>query len=180
MFNELLDSHETTHHVGFGIDSHKQLPNLKGAIVAFHGGNEAAIGRGPALAAILSAEVVNYEWVIFVNLGDEEDTFPCHLLAHKQFVVWTQTPKAGGTNADVADFSFIEGYHHDTREILDSLPPHERDLHFMFAGQVTHPRREQCTRALEACRSPFTKKYEKNPHGGLMYDMFNIESITGK
>lgn len=155
MFNELLDQHETTHHARLGIDFNKGLPKLRGAIVAFHGGNEAAVSRGPALAAILSAEVVNYDWVLFVNLGDEEDRFPCHLLAHKNFVIWSQTLKAGGTNADVADFPFIEGYHYDTRVILDSLPTHERDLHWMFAGQVTHSRRLACVRALEASRNPF-------------------------
>lgn len=155
LINELLNSHETTHYVGYGIDSQKSPPPLDHAVVLFHGGNEAAIDRGPALAAIMSAELVNYRSVLWVSLGDEEDRFPLHLLAHKNFVVWSQTPKAGGTNADVADFPFIEGYHHDTRLILDSLPAHERDLHFFFAGQVTHSRRLACARALEASRNPF-------------------------
>ena len=177
MLNEIFSSHDTTHHIGFGIDSRKELPKLNGAVIIFHGGNEAAIGRGPALAAIMSAELVNYPWVLFINCGDEEDAFPLHLLAHKNFAVWTQTPKAGGTNADVADFHFIEGYHHDTRSILDSLPAHERDLDFFFAGQNTHERRNQCVNALKACRNPFAKQYARNPHGGLMYEAFDISSI---
>jgi hypothetical protein len=179
MLNELFDSHEVTHHTGFGIDSHKEPPKIDGAVVVFHGGNEAAIGRGPALAAIMSAELMNYRWVLFISLGDEEDAFPLHLLAHKNFRVWTQTPKAGGQNAATADRYLIEGYHHDTRPILDSLPPHEKDLHWFFAGQVTHERRHRCMWALEASRDPF-KTITKSDCGNAGREEFPITSILIK
>lgn len=121
MINELLASHETIHHVGFGIDSRKTPPDIDGAVVIFHGGNEAAIGRGPALAAIMSAELVNYKWVIFVSCGDEEDAFPLHLLHHRNCKIWAQTPKADGLNARTADRYFIEGYPPDQKDILRRL-----------------------------------------------------------
>lgn len=172
MLNEIFDAHSVTHHTWFGIDSHKPMPKTEGAVAVFHGGNEAAIGRGPALAAIMSAELMHYRWVIFVSVGDEADQFPLHLLAHHNCVIWTQTPKAGGTNAATADRYLIEGYPHDERGILAALPPVEKDLHWFFAGQVTHPRREQCVTALEASRDPF--------RGGNQHYEFAITSILVK
>jgi hypothetical protein len=163
MFNEMLSVHDITHHVGYGIDSQQCLPKLRGAVIVFHGGNEEAIGRGPALAAILSAETVNYDWVIFVSLGDESDRFPLHLLAHKNFRLWAQTVKPGSSNSQIVDRPLIEGYPADEREILDSLIPQERDLHWFFAGQVTHERREQCVAALETSRSLWGTPTNKMP-----------------
>jgi hypothetical protein len=160
MLNELFDAHDTTHHVGFGIDSDAELPKLNGAVVVFHGGNEAAIRRGPALAAIMSAELMHYRWVIFVSVGDESSEFPLHLIVHPNCKIWAQTPKPGITHADRY---FIEGYPADEREILDSLIPQERDLHWFFAGQVTHERREQCVAALETSRSLWGTPTNKMP-----------------
>jgi len=160
MLNELFDAHDTTHHVGFGIDSDAELPKLNGAVVVFHGGNEAAIRRGPALAAIMSAELMHYRWVIFVSVGDESAEFPLHLIVHPNCKIWAQTPKPGMTHADRY---FIEGYPADEREILDSLVPQERDLHWLFAGQVTHERREQCVAALETSRSLWGTPTNKMP-----------------
>ena len=175
MLNELFDSHSVTHHTGLGIDGTKQAPHLDGAVIVFHGGNEAAIGRGPALAAIMSAEVVNYKWVLFVSIGDEEDRFPLHLLAHRNMRIWTQTPKAEGLNAATADRYFIEGYPGDQRGILASLPSAEKDLHWFFAGQITHPRRVECAKALEASRNPFKRVY-----GAKGEEEFPITSIMVK
>jgi hypothetical protein len=160
MLNELFDAHDTTHHVGFGIDSDAEMPKLNGAVVCFHGGNEAAIRRGPALAAIMSAELMHYRWVIFVSVGDESSEFPLHLIVHPNCKIWAQTPKPGITHADRY---FIEGYPADEREILDALVPQERDLHWLFAGQVTHERREQCVAALETSRSLWGTPTNKMP-----------------
>jgi hypothetical protein len=158
--NSLFDSHDTTHHVGFGIDSDAEIPKLNGAVVVFHGGNEAAIRRGSALAAIMSAELMHYRWVIFVSVGDESSEFPLHLIVHPNCKIWAQTPKPGATHADRY---FIEGTPADEREILDSLVPQERDLHWFFAGQVTHERREQCVAALETSRSLWGTPTNKMP-----------------
>jgi hypothetical protein len=172
MLNEVFDTSNAVHHSGYGIDSGLAPPKLDGAVVVFHGGNEAAIGRGPSLAAIMSAELVNYRWVVWVNVGDEEDRFPLHLLVHRNMRIWTQTTKAGGLNAATADRYLIEGYHHDTKEILDRLGPTQRDLDWFFAGQVTHERREACVRALEASRTPYG--------GGQGLEEFTISSILIK
>jgi hypothetical protein len=177
MVNELLDTHDVTHHVGYGIDSHKTPPKIDHAVILFHGGNEAAIARGPALAAIMSAELMHYRSVIFVSLGDEEDRFPLHLLAHPNMRIWTQTPRPEGQNAATADRYLIEGYHHDTRSILDTFPPHERDLDWFFAGQVTHERREACVRALAASRDPFVRIRRSHKHDE---EGFTVRSILIK
>lgn len=170
------------HYSGFGPEGDKQLPNLKGAVVCFHGGNEAAIGRGPVLAAMMSAETVRYEWVIFVSIGDEADEFPMHLLVHKNMRLYCQTPKPGKMNASICDRLLIEGYPNDQRGILDTIGDIPRDLDYFFAGQVTHPRRHSCVKAMEAYRTPPTSQRGKASVVGVRQsaDWYDTKSVIIK
>jgi hypothetical protein len=152
MLNETLDGAGAIHHSGFGLSSeHPPFPKLEGAVVIFHGGNEALHGRGPVIASILSAEVMSYSWVIFVNVGDEAGEFDMTLLKHPNMRTWFQTPKPGKS---IASRYLIEGYPSDQRGIMTKLGPQTRDLDWFFAGQCTHQRRFDCVKALKASRPP--------------------------
>jgi hypothetical protein len=170
MMNEIFDNAGAVHHTDLGIDSRKEFPKLRGAVVCFHGGNEAAIGRGPALAAIMSAEVVNYDWVIFINFGDEAGEFPNHLIVHRNCKIYAQTPKPGTTHADRY---MIEGYHAVTPKYAEQYRHLDRDLNWFFAGQVTHARREACARAIQAARVPFARK-KTTQAGGVEFPITSI------
>lgn len=181
--NSALDALGARHHWGYGVEAERPLPQTGGGVVVFHGGNEEAIGRGDAIAAILSAETARWDWVIFVNIGDEAGVFPCHLLVHRNYRVYSQTVKPGTKNAFVADRFMIEGTPADCRPTLDKIGVIPRDLDWFFAGQVTHPRRHDCVNALEAYRKPrrFKEGYGRGlaaPDGS--HDWYSCSSILIK
>jgi hypothetical protein len=159
MLNEMFDGAGAVHHTGFGLGSETKtlFPDLDGAVVVFHGGNAQLDGRGPAVAAILSAEVADYDWVIFVSIGDEASEFPLHLLVHPNMKIWAQSPKPGRTHADRY---LIEGYPADQRGIMSTMDLVDRDLDFFFAGQITHQRRIDCFKALQEMRRPGLGRWE--------------------
>lgn len=180
--NDMLDRAGATHYWGYGIETERPLPQSKGGMVVFHGGNEEAIGRGPAIAAILSAETARWDYVIFVNIGDEASVFPCHLLVHKNFRVWSQTVKPGTMNAVTADRLMIEGAPADCRTNLDTIGEIPRDLDYFFAGQITHPRRHACVKAMEAYRTPPVSQRGKSNVVGRAFnpDWYDTKSVIVK
>lgn len=141
MLNETLAGYNCRFVEGFS----SLPPSATGAIVIFHGQNEA---RKLNIAQHLTKLSDPLEWVIWVSLGDEFCEFPYSLLKHKNQKLWVQTPKPGVVHADRY---LIEGYHPNTVPfLLDYTHPH-RDIDWFFAGQISHIRRERCMSGLMKC-----------------------------
>lgn len=97
----------------------------------------------PMLRALLQ----RMKWAVVLITGDEESRFPFQELMMPHTRVWVMSPVQG--KHDV-----LEGRH-----LINGSQPHlasafaaphtmVKDLDWAFAGQITHPRREQCARVL--------------------------------
>lgn len=93
-----------------------------------------------------------FKWCLVMLLGDEERLFDKSKLTHPNMKVWLMQPKLD----DDADFYLGSGY---TRHVRDKLYPDvdgnyqvykTKPLDWFFAGQVNHPRRQQCVEILKA------------------------------
>lgn len=81
------------------------------------------------------------KWVILIVTGDEESVFDQALVKHPLMKYWIQLPRMNKHN-DV--FRIPNGYRPTTREELKDVEPGtKRSIDWMFAGQVTHTRREE-------------------------------------
>lgn len=87
-------------------------------------------------------------WAFVIVTGDEEAGFDHTRLQHPNMVLWVQTPDLHRFDADPrVTRIFPEGYGASVpgtlREILAGEPPERRGWQWVFAGQVTHPRRRE-------------------------------------
>ena len=133
LLNDMFDSYNCEHFSGF-----ESLPkSTKGAVIIVHGGHlRDQVDK-------INQDASSLEWVIFIGIGDEDNDFPYHLLWHRNFKLWMQSPVPGKSRADRFP---IVGYPCDTHEHLVIDPA--RPLDWFFAGQVTHIRREECAAQL--------------------------------
>lgn len=124
-----------THHEAIGT-----LPGLdsRGAVVVVPARHHA--GHAPHLDRELAA----LPWVLLILTGDEEGVFPVERLTHPHMRAWVQTPQPSHT------------YPPGTRWLPNGPTPAayeqpwgERARDVVFAGQVTHPRREDCANAVQ-------------------------------
>jgi hypothetical protein len=91
----------------------------------------------------LNADLKRLDGVLLIICGDEESLFPVEQLDHPNLKLWVQTPRPG--RHDDA-YGFGCGWTPGTREAAgDGTKP----VDWMFAGQVTHIRREECVEQLE-------------------------------
>jgi len=95
----------------------------------------------------LNADIARLAWVIVMLIGDEENSFPAHLIAHPNSRLWIQMAKPGLYSFPYRPLP--NGYTPHTR-LLDNyaLDAVERPIDWFFSGQCTHPRREQCVEQL--------------------------------
>jgi hypothetical protein len=136
MLNEMFDLYECRHIPGLNL-SPQIRQELNGAVFVVHGGRE------PGRLDFLNRDIENLKWVILIFLGDEEASFPAELVEHPNKKVWVQEPMSG--KHDFADRFMVDGYPHDCQRHLVEC---EKDLDWVFAGQVTHERRIACVDAL--------------------------------
>lgn len=134
MVNDLFDLYQCEHFVGW----EKMPSGIDGAVVIVHGGRE--FGRLDRL----NADIEDLKWVLLIFLGDEECSFPAELVEHPNKIVWVQEPLPG--RHDFADRFILDGY---TPQCRKNIVKCERDLDWVFAGQVTHERRRACVTALQ-------------------------------
>ena len=133
MINDVFDYHECTHYAGFD----GPPKDMEGAVVVVHGGRE------PGRLSALNMHIAELRWVLLIFLGDEEASFPAEQVVHSNKICWVQEPLPG--KHEFADRFILDGYTPHTRKLRVEL---ERDLDWVFAGQVTHQRRRACVDAL--------------------------------
>lgn len=114
----------------------------------------------------LNKELAKLEYVLAILTGDEESSFPWRELLHPRMQVWVMSPKVG--EHDDAAGRIGSGYREETPKILKEVGLQDRILDWFFAGQVTHPVREQCVMQLR--KMPNGRLVETNGFGkGLGY-----------
>src|SRR4051812_9516013 len=79
--NAMFDAYPVEHFTSACLAGHG------GAVVVFHGGNQAH----DLVADILNAQSASRPWVIFVSVGDENCDFPYDRLQHPNMRLWVQT-----------------------------------------------------------------------------------------
>jgi hypothetical protein len=88
-------------------------------------------------------------WALVIIRGDEEGVFPVDKLEHPRMLVWVQTPHEGLD----ADRFLPLGFPPQAPELLREHSHVRRPLDWMFAGQVTHERREACVEAVRGLKN---------------------------
>lgn len=91
----------------------------------------------------INTELNKLEWCVLILTSDEESKFPVEKINHKNIRIYVQYPKQG--RHDEYRFLF-NGYTPHTRENLELI---DKDIDWVFAGQVTHDRRRECVQQLK-------------------------------
>jgi hypothetical protein len=141
MVNDLFDLYPLVRHYA-GKPWPKEVTD--GAVVIVHGGRQIGdIHR-------LNDDISRLEWALLVCLGDEECSFPVEQIEHPNRKIWVQEPMPG--RHDFADRFLIDGYTPHTKHYVRRLGQFQKNLDWVFAGQVTHERRIACMNALRKIR----------------------------
>jgi hypothetical protein len=136
--NDLFDFHHCIHYAGWN----GAPKGIDGAVVVVHGGRE------PGRLDALNMHIDELKWVLLIFLGDEEASFPAEQVEHDNKICWVQEPLPG--KHDFADRYIMDGWTPSTRRLARAhwRSNHDKDLDWVFAGQVTHERRRECVDAL--------------------------------
>jgi hypothetical protein len=87
----------------------------------------------------LNRDISRMPWVILFLTGDEESDFPVEKIKHSNIKIWVMSPKQGRHEK----YDFLgTGYPPQMRDLMPKSAP-EKNLDYFFAGQITHPSREQ-------------------------------------
>lgn len=124
-------------HVG----STQEVPPGEGAIVIINGRTHVED------TSKITHDIFSLRWCLFIDTGDEEANFPWREVKHPLMRVWMMLPRMN--QHDDTHFKLPNGYRPTTREVLAKLPSRPRKFDMFFAGQVNHPRREECVTVLE-------------------------------
>jgi hypothetical protein len=97
----------------------------------------------------LQTAINRLPWCLLIVTSDEAHEFPVEKISHPNLRLWVQTPDPARPAHQEA-FGFGVGWPPQARGCLE---PNEhlamsRPLDAFFAGQVTHPRRQDCVNAL--------------------------------
>lgn len=90
----------------------------------------------------INADIAKLRWVLFIDTGDEEASFPWRDIKHPVMRVWMMLPRM--RVHDDVHFYLPNGYRPNTHELLGSAGYQEKHYDWFFAGQINHERREQC------------------------------------
>lgn len=90
----------------------------------------------------VNKEIGKLEWAVVFLTGDEESVFPWRELKHEKMLVWVMSPKQGVHDDSAGKLG--SGYRKEAPGLLKEIGLQYRTLDYFFAGQVTHPVREQC------------------------------------
>ena len=94
----------------------------------------------------LNVQMADLPWCVVVLSSDEEARFPWTDLDHPNMRIWVQTPHPGVHQG--ADGFLPVGYTPPTRDVTALEDDADRKLDWVFAGQVTHRRRQELHRVL--------------------------------
>lgn len=103
----------------------------------------------------INADIAKLRWVLFIDTGDEEASFPWRDIKHPIMRVWMMLPRMNDHN-DVS-FKLPNGYRPETRQALKDIGMQKRTNDIFFAGQVNHDRREQCVEAAKSLPEDYSK-----------------------
>ncbi len=96
----------------------------------------------------INADIAKLRWVLFIETGDEEASFPWREVKHPIMRFWVMLPRMNEHND--THFKLPNGYRPETKRILGKLGYQTRPVDVFFAGQVNHDRREQCVEAMKS------------------------------
>ncbi len=153
--NEMLDLYHCEHH--------REWAGMTGdkAVVVVHGGNQ----RDEVEE--VNREIAHLKGVIVIGIGDEESAFPYERIEHPNKIVWCQTPRVYVH----ADRFYPHGYPNDCMEMVAKHRSDEKKYDWVFAGQVTHYRRQECAAVLR--KMPRGVLVESNGFGkGIDHDNY--------
>lgn len=95
----------------------------------------------------INRELAKLDYLVLLLTGDEQSEMQWRELKHPRMLVWIMSPKQG-VHDDAAG-KLGSGYRQEAPELLKEIGLQDRTLDFFFAGQVTHPIREQCVEQLK-------------------------------
>jgi hypothetical protein len=123
---------------------HKESISVRGfgngAIIIFPARNQVKYIKN------LNEDIKIFDWVILFLTGDEESDFPVEKIKHPNIKIWVMSPRPDRhQNYD----KLGTGYPPQMRGLMPSSAP-QKPLDYFFAGQITHPKRAEMQRWLEA------------------------------
>lgn len=122
----------------------------------------------------INQELSKLDYVVLMLTGDEESEMKWREIKHDRMLVWVMSPKQG-IHDDVAN-KIGSGYREETPKLLKEIGLQDKVLNFFFAGQVTHPLREQCATQLR--KMPNGRLVETKGFGqGIPYREY-LENMT--
>ena len=144
LINELFSGPEFQHSV-FQRKTDLAITPDMGAIVVIPGRQcvEPPENDVPMLRAMLQ----RMKWAVVLITGDEESRFPFQELMLPNTRVWVMSPVQGKHDI-LGKRHLINGSQPHLHNSLKKLGNCAKDLQWYFAGQITHPRREQCAKVL--------------------------------
>lgn len=149
LLEDIFKQVEVEHHTDFDWATEKD-----GAVVIINGRTHIED------TAAINEDIAKLRWVLFIDTGDEESSFPWREIKHPIMRVWIMLPRMN-VHDDVS-YHLPNGYRPTTHEDLKSLGFQEKDVDWFFAGQVNHARRDQCVHELRLL------KEGGNPNGVLI------------
>lgn len=140
LLEDIFKQLEVRHHYGFDwVQQGEIKEDQDGAVVIINGRTHIEDTDK------INEDIAKLRWVLFIDTGDEEATFPWREIHHPIMRVWMMLPRMN--IHDDTHFKLPNGYRPDTHDILGDIGNQERKLDWFFAGQVNHDRREQCVEA---------------------------------
>lgn len=102
---------------------------------------------------LINHEIKKLKWVLFIETGDEEASFPWRDVKHPLMKVWMMLPRMN--KHDDVHYKLVNGYRPQTHDWLTKVGIKTRELDYFFAGQINHERREQCADVLDQFKSVY-------------------------
>lgn len=174
LLEDLMAGPEYQHYTDFPGNEPEDVTERRGGIVIINGRNHVED------AEKINADIARLRWVLFIDTGDEEATFPWQDINHPLMRTWVMMPRLDQHN-DIS-YKLPNGYRPTTHAELESIGPQSRDLDWFFAGQVNHLRREQCAEELRKLSGGLlveTHRFgdEKVPYPEYLKNMANAKII---
>lgn len=100
----------------------------------------------------INKDIQKLDWVILMLTGDEENIFPIENIVHHNIKLYIMSPRE---DLDLNNCRVLgTGYPPQIHDFLDNEEAPDKDVNWMFAGQVTHGRRVECAEALRDFHLP--------------------------
>ena len=145
LLEDIFKQVEVVHHTDFDwVQQGEIKEDQDGAVVIVNGRTHTED------ADAINADIARLRWVLFIDTGDEESSFPWRKIKHPIMRVWIMLPRMN-VHDDVS-FRLPNGYRNETHEMLKGIGFQEKPVDWFFSGQVNHERREQCVQELVCLR----------------------------